>query len=87
MAAGSINTDYAVDLLAINVPDEKKGEKIVLLYAANIEEDDLRRMMLSSDTLALMMPAEYVQVAAIPKLGSGKTDGVAARNLALDAIS
>ncbi len=87
MAAGSINTDYATDLLAVNVPDEKKGEKIVLLYAANIEEDDLRRMMLSSDTLALMMPAEYVQVAAIPKLGSGKTDGVAARNLAMDAIS
>jgi acyl-[acyl-carrier-protein]-phospholipid O-acyltransferase/long-chain-fatty-acid--[acyl-carrier-protein] ligase len=87
MAAGSSITDYAVDLLAVNVPDEKKGEKIVLLYAANIEEDDLRRMMLSSDTLALMMPAEYVQVAAIPKLGSGKTDGVAARNLAIDAIS
>ena len=87
MAAGSVNTDYAVDLLAVNVPDEKKGEKIVLLYAANIEEDVLRRMMLGSDTLALMMPAEYVQVAAIPKLGSGKTDGVAARNLALDAIT
>lgn len=44
-------------------------------------------MMLNSDTLALMMPAEYVQVAAIPKLGSGKTDGVAARKLAQEALA
>lgn len=87
LTANSVNTDYAVELLAVNVPDEKKGEKIVLLYAANIEEDEVRRMMLSSDTLALMMPAEYVQVAAIPKLGSGKTDGVAAKKMALEAIA
>lgn len=87
IAAASINTDYAVDLLAVNVPDEKKGERIVLLYAANIDEDAMRKMMLASDTLALMMPAEYVQVPAIPKLGSGKTDGVAAKKLALEAIA
>jgi acyl-[acyl-carrier-protein]-phospholipid O-acyltransferase/long-chain-fatty-acid--[acyl-carrier-protein] ligase len=86
IAAASATPDYAIDLLAVNIPDEKKGERIVLLYAANIDEDDLRKMMLASDTLALMMPAEYVQVPAIPKLGSGKTDGVAARRLALDAL-
>ncbi|MEZ5435937.1 MAG: acyl-[ACP]--phospholipid O-acyltransferase [Pseudomonadales bacterium] len=72
IAAASATPDYAIDLLAVNIPDEKKGERIVLLYAANIDEDDLRKMMLASDTLALMMPAEYVQVPAIPKLGSGK---------------
>ena len=87
IAATSITPDYAIDLLAVNVPDAKKGERIVLLYAANIDEETLRKMMLASDTLALMMPAEYVQVPAIPKLGSGKTDGVAARRLALDAIA
>ncbi len=86
LAANSSTPDYATEVLAVNVPDEKKGEKIVLLYAANIDEDELRRMMLASDTLALMMPAEYVQLPAIPKLGSGKTDGVTARKLALEAI-
>lgn len=87
IAAASITPDYAIDLLAVNVSDAKKGERIVLLYAANIDEDALRKMMLASDTLVLMMPAEYVQVPAIPTLGSGKTDGVAARRLALDAIA
>jgi len=83
----SANEDHAIDLLAVNVPDDKKGEKIVLLYAANIDEETVRKLMLASDTLALMMPAEYVQVPAIPKLGSGKTDGVAAKRLALEAIA
>ena len=87
IAASSVNSDHAIDMLAVNIPDERKGEKIVLLYAANIEEEDVRKMMLSSDALAIMMPAEYVQVAAIPKLGSGKTDTVAARYLAIDATS
>ncbi len=87
ISASSATSDYAIDLLAVSLPDAKKGERIVLLYAANIDEDALRKMMLNSDTLALMMPAEYVQVAAIPKLGSGKTDGVAARKLAQEALA
>ncbi len=75
-----------IELLAINAPDSKKGEKIVLIYTGDIEEDVLRKTLLASDMQALMMPAEYVQVAALPKLGSGKTDFVAAKQLAISAL-
>lgn len=75
-----------MDLLAVNVPDERKGEKIVLLYTGNLEEDTMRKIMLSANVLALMLPAEYAKVDAIPKLGSGKTDVSSARQIALQAL-
>ena len=73
--------------LAVNVPDGKKGERIVLLYTGAIEPDDVRRALLSSNVLALMLPAEYIQLDTLPVLGSGKADMVSARKIALDALA
>ena len=73
-----------LELCALNFPDPKKGERIVLLVASEtLVLDDLSRRLLESGMPPLSLPAEYRRVAAIPKLGSGKTDFGAARALAL----
>jgi len=72
-----------LDVCAVNLPDEKKGEAILLLVAGEgLVVDELRKTMLASGVNPLSLPAEYRLVEAIPKLGSGKTDFTAARALA-----
>ncbi len=69
-----------LEMVAVNVPDEKKGEKIILLIAKEINIDELRKELLDKDTNPLMIPTEVIFEPDIPKLGSGKTDFKAARN-------
>jgi len=72
-----------LELVAVNLPDEQKGERILLLVAAACDGDSLRRALLATGVNPLGIPAEVRQVAAIPKLGSGKTDFGAVKRLAL----
>jgi acyl-[acyl-carrier-protein]-phospholipid O-acyltransferase/long-chain-fatty-acid--[acyl-carrier-protein] ligase len=74
-----------LELAAVNLPDEKKGERIVLLVAAEIEPDALRAALLAAGANPLTIPAEVRRVEAIPKLGSGKTDFAGIKRLALAA--
>ena len=74
-----------LELAAVNLPDERKGERILLLVAGEIDADGLRKQLLDAGMNPLNIPAEVLQVAAIPKLGSGKTDFGAAKRLALVA--
>ncbi len=70
-----------LELVAINLPDEKKGEKIILLIAEPVEVDVIRNAMLEAKCNPLMIPSEVKAVEAIPKLGSGKTDYTTAKKL------
>lgn len=72
-----------LEILAVTVPDQSKGEKIVLLIAGEVDIDTLRTKILKSDIDPLMQPKEYLKVVAIPKLGTGKTDFATAKCLAL----
>lgn len=72
-----------LELAAVNLPDAQKGERILLLVAADLDGDDLRRTLLAAGANPLTIPAAVRQVAAIPKLGSGKTDFAAVKRLAL----
>jgi acyl-[acyl-carrier-protein]-phospholipid O-acyltransferase/long-chain-fatty-acid--[acyl-carrier-protein] ligase len=74
-----------LELAAVNLPDEKKGERIVLLAAAEIDPEALRKGLLEAGANPLSIPSEVRQVEAIPKLGSGKTDFGGAKRLALAA--
>jgi acyl-[acyl-carrier-protein]-phospholipid O-acyltransferase/long-chain-fatty-acid--[acyl-carrier-protein] ligase len=71
------------DILAVNIPDEKKGERVVLLSTVAIDMSQLRQQLLDEAVNPLMIPSEIYVCDAIPKLGSGKTDFGAARQLAL----
>jgi acyl-[acyl-carrier-protein]-phospholipid O-acyltransferase/long-chain-fatty-acid--[acyl-carrier-protein] ligase len=72
-----------LELAAVNIPDERKGEQILLLVAADLEPEALRRSLLTAGVNPLTIPAEVRRVDAIPKLGSGKTDFGAVKRLAL----
>jgi acyl-[acyl-carrier-protein]-phospholipid O-acyltransferase / long-chain-fatty-acid--[acyl-carrier-protein] ligase len=74
-----------LELAAVNLPDERKGERILLLVAGDVDADGLRKRLLEAGMNPLSIPAAVVRVEAIPKLGSGKTDFGAVRRLALAA--
>ncbi|MBK8454341.1 MAG: acyl-[ACP]--phospholipid O-acyltransferase [Thiofilum sp.] len=75
-----------MDIVAVNLADDKKGEKVVLLVSllsGAYEAKDIRAKLVEKQINPLMLPANYYMVEQVPKLGSGKTDFAAARQLAL----
>jgi acyl-[acyl-carrier-protein]-phospholipid O-acyltransferase / long-chain-fatty-acid--[acyl-carrier-protein] ligase len=68
-------------LLTVNLPDEKKGERIVLLINKNI--DNLKQKCIEFGMEPLWIPSEIKLVENIPLLGSGKVDFAGAKRLAL----
>jgi acyl-[acyl-carrier-protein]-phospholipid O-acyltransferase/long-chain-fatty-acid--[acyl-carrier-protein] ligase len=81
----SINEQLTSDteILATTLPDDKKGESIVLLYAGEIDESDLKACIKQTELTALSSPSALLKVDAIPKLGSGKSDFNQAKKIAL----
>lgn len=73
-----------VELVAVNVPDDKKGEQVVLLVTSAVDADTLRKSLLAINCNPMMIPAAVYQVPAVPKLGSGKTDFSTAKKLAME---
>lgn len=69
---------FAERVLAVtSVPDEKKGERLVVLYTPDAGDPvELHRAMADSDLPNLWKPAAnaYFQIEEIPHLGSGKLD-------------
>jgi len=75
--------DTQTEILVVNLPDEKKGEKLVTLATSVLDPSALRPALLAQGLNALALPALYFRVEAIPRLGAGKTDFSGARQLAL----
>ena len=76
------------EVVVVSVPDEKKGERLVALIPSGEDGDhdpaDLRARLKEAGLNPLMIPESWVEVEALPKLGSGKTDFSAAKRLAAD---
>jgi len=64
------------------LPDEKKGEKLVLLLEGEMEVDVLIEKVKSLDMNPLFVPSLYFKVEELPKLGTGKADFSGAKKLA-----
>ncbi len=75
-----------LELVAINLPDEKKGEKVLLMIAEEIQLEDIKKAMLEAKTNPLMIPSDVKVVDEIPKLGSGKTDFKMAKKLFFERL-
>jgi len=77
-------------MLAVSaVPDERRGEKLVVLYTKNAgDEADLKFIVDSSSLPNLWKPAAdaYAAVDTIPMLGSGKLDLKSLHQIALRAF-
>jgi len=69
-------------LVAINFPDEKKGEQVVLLVDADIDPATFRSFLTEQGLAPLMLPSKVFRVDSIPLLGSGKTNYPAAKEIA-----
>ncbi len=80
---GRILGDTA-EFVAVNLPDAKKGEKIVLLLAGDIDAASAQAQLREKISNNLLLPAQIIAVPEIPKLGSGKKDFNSARVVALE---
>jgi acyl-[acyl-carrier-protein]-phospholipid O-acyltransferase/long-chain-fatty-acid--[acyl-carrier-protein] ligase len=72
-----------IDLVAVSVPDEKKGEKIVLLYSGEYSYEEFLQTVKSAQIAPLLMPSSFHKVETLPKLATGKADFKASKELAL----
>ncbi|MDG4888268.1 2-acyl-glycerophospho-ethanolamine acyltransferase [Mesorhizobium sp. M1A.F.Ca.IN.022.07.1.1] len=72
---------------AVAVPDKRRGERIVLVTTADdANAEELRQFGKKAGAAELMVPNDIIKVEEIPVLGSGKTDYVSARKLAIDRL-
>lgn len=72
---------------AVAVPDKKRGERIVLVTTADdADPEELRAFGKKAGAAELMVPNDIIKVEEIPVLGSGKTDYVSTRRLAIDRL-
>ena len=68
---------------AVSIPDQRKGERIVLLTTQkDAERGALQRQARAQGASELAVPAAIRVIDQLPLLGSGKTDYVAATALA-----
>ena len=64
------------------LPDEKKGEKLILLAEGEVEIEKLKKSILKLGLNPLFVPSTYHKVDEVPKLGSGKVDFKGLKKLA-----
>jgi acyl-[acyl-carrier-protein]-phospholipid O-acyltransferase/long-chain-fatty-acid--[acyl-carrier-protein] ligase len=68
------------EVAAVNIPDDKKGEKVLLLVAGdkgfsdNFDIAKFKQQLIDSGMNSLMLPSTITCIEEIPKLGSGKVD-------------
>lgn len=80
-----------LECIAVALPDPKKGESIVLLIKPGSldaeDTDELRKRIINHGVNPLMTPSRIEFVEELPTLASGKTDFIAARDLALQSAA
>jgi len=81
--AGAAPADVPVlELVVVGVPDEKKGERLVVLHAhARLETQAWLDELARSDLPALFRPRapDFIALESLPRLATGKLDLAAAR--------
>lgn len=76
-----------VNVLAVNMPHEKNGEQIVLLFEGEITEDELFELIDDSNISYISRPKKYIKVDEIPLLGTGKVDFKTAKSQVEDILN
>ncbi len=70
-------------LMIVGVPDEAKGEALVMLTTQEVSQADLRAKLSAAGVPNLWVPRTIKRVEALPVLGSGKLDLKGCRDLAM----
>ena len=71
----------------MGVPDQTKGEALVLLSTIEIDQPGLRSALAATGVPNLWIPRVIHRVDAIPALASGKLDLVGCKKLAEQAVA
>ena len=85
----TINKEFGLEseeeraVAVVGIPDEAKGEALVLLAARDIKSEILREKLLAAGLPSLWIPKRIKRVEQIPVLGSGKLDLGRCKELAL----
>ncbi|GJM11895.1 MAG: hypothetical protein DHS20C12_02980 [Pseudohongiella sp.] len=66
-------TPAEVECCAVELPDAKRGSRIVAVTSVEVNQQDLSKR-LSKALPNLALPKKYVHVPEFPRMGSGKTD-------------
>jgi acyl-[acyl-carrier-protein]-phospholipid O-acyltransferase / long-chain-fatty-acid--[acyl-carrier-protein] ligase len=82
-AVSGVLDNKEIELAAIALPDEKKGEKIVLLFSGESDPATIRQKLIEKKVNPLMLPDTIFRIDDMPKLGSAKKDLTKAKELAL----
>jgi len=75
--------DKDLEIAATCLPDQRKGEKIILLSTINLDKNKLKEILSDAKINPLYYPSAVLVVDEIPKLGSGKTDFGATKKIAM----
>ncbi len=68
------------------IPDEKKGERVVLLLEGEQDLEELKEKIKALEMNPLFVPSNYFKVDEVPKLGTGKADFKGAKKMALELL-
>jgi acyl-[acyl-carrier-protein]-phospholipid O-acyltransferase/long-chain-fatty-acid--[acyl-carrier-protein] ligase len=74
------STPEAVECCAVELPDAKRGAKIVAVTSLEIDQQAISKL-LSAELPNLALPKKYVVIPEFPRMGSGKTDFRSLTNL------
>ena len=80
-------TEPELDLVAITIPDLKKGENIIVLVSGIKALDTFKEKIKKAPLQGVQKPNHYLLIKEIPKLGSGKTDYVMAKKIAVEELN
>lgn len=86
-AAYENSPDADLRVAAVSLPDDKKGEKIILVFSTtSVTSETLKQHYQDSALPPLAQPSAFILVPELPVLGSGKTDFVGTKKLAEKAL-
>jgi acyl-[acyl-carrier-protein]-phospholipid O-acyltransferase / long-chain-fatty-acid--[acyl-carrier-protein] ligase len=81
--AVGVDPGESQSVVVMGVPDEAKGESLVVLTTLDLSAAQVRETLSAAGFPNLWVPREVLRVEAIPLLGTGKLDIAACKRLAL----
>ncbi len=70
-----------------SVPDDSRGEAILLFTTGDLTRESMQQAARERGCPELAVPRKIIKVAELPLLGTGKTDYVSLKKMALEAVA
>lgn len=76
-----------IHFIAVNIPDDKKGEAIVLLAKGEQTADEIQQQLKQSEIIPIMLPSYIFILEELPTLASGKADFKKSKKVAIELVN